>query len=609
MRCDNLVAQRLRTHAEWGEEKGVNLIPVIERELRSAARQPATQWLRPLSAGVGVIIAAVLLLGPQTGRPPGPELFARLHHAAMVMLWILVPLMTADCISRERRDETLGLLFLTPLRSGEVVLAKVLVQGLRAATVGASVWPVVLVPLLMGGVTAATIWTAFCAQLGAFCWALAAGILASVLSRTVLQGLAWATLFALLFLVAHAVLNGLAVENVLQGLNARRQMPSAEWLTGIGLVSLWSPEYAVGGYFRIIPPASVSYWLKVSSMVPLASALGVAMVWGIAAWRLRRAWREQPPSPGRERVAREFVRLRYARERFRVRRRAQLERNPVGWLERRRWTSRAAGWLWVGLLALSQWVALTVGQRVSEIEEMLAWLLLALLGAVAMVSVASLRRERETGVLELLLTTPLSPQSIMSGRLRGLYGQFAMAILLAVGVTASLEFQLNTREAPEFWEVLEILSLWAICLLMLPVGGLWLSLRARGYVAGLLATVVVMVLFPWSLGTIPGYWWPTWRAGGWWMISGAAGLMGWSVWILRTALGPVAPLAGAAGLFLLARAFVLESGSGSVLRPADVWRLLVPACVMMMTAAWSSRRLQRELEARGAGPASGTVLS
>ena len=42
------------------------------------------------------------------------------------------PMLMSDCVSREARDGTLGLLFLTPLTPVGIVMAKSLVQALRA---------------------------------------------------------------------------------------------------------------------------------------------------------------------------------------------------------------------------------------------------------------------------------------------------------------------------------------------------------------------------------------------------------------------------------------------------------------------------------------------
>ena len=47
----------------------------------------------------------------------GGRLFGYFNTLLFFTIWILVPLVTADCISSERREGTLGLLFLTPLRA------------------------------------------------------------------------------------------------------------------------------------------------------------------------------------------------------------------------------------------------------------------------------------------------------------------------------------------------------------------------------------------------------------------------------------------------------------------------------------------------------------
>ncbi len=129
------------------------VLPVIARELRASARQPFTYYLRVL--GVTALLLASALFGLQVGFRPafGRELFAALHCALFGAIWLLVPMLTADCISRERREGTLGLLFLTPLKGTDVVVAKGLAHGLRAVTLGLAVVPVLTIPFLLGGVS------------------------------------------------------------------------------------------------------------------------------------------------------------------------------------------------------------------------------------------------------------------------------------------------------------------------------------------------------------------------------------------------------------------------------------------------------------------------
>jgi len=65
-----------------------------------------------LGAMIGVM-ALVDLKGAPSEL--GGRLFSALNATLFLSIWIFVPLLTADTISREKREGTLGLLFLTPL--------------------------------------------------------------------------------------------------------------------------------------------------------------------------------------------------------------------------------------------------------------------------------------------------------------------------------------------------------------------------------------------------------------------------------------------------------------------------------------------------------------
>src|SRR6266487_337978 len=103
----------------------MNLLPVIVRELRAQSRQPMTYWLRVI--GIGAIIGVMALVDLR-GAPSelGGHLFSALNATLFLSVWIFVPLLTADTISREKREGTLGLLFLTPLTPIGIVLGKAL---------------------------------------------------------------------------------------------------------------------------------------------------------------------------------------------------------------------------------------------------------------------------------------------------------------------------------------------------------------------------------------------------------------------------------------------------------------------------------------------------
>ena len=134
-------------------EYRMNVGAVFGRELRTSARSAFTYYLR--AVGVAALLGACLFYGLEHGFAPamGSPLFGSLHRTLFFAIWLVVPILTADCISRERREGTLGLLFLTGLTGSEIVLAKGLVHGVRAFTLLASIIPVLAIPFLLGGLT------------------------------------------------------------------------------------------------------------------------------------------------------------------------------------------------------------------------------------------------------------------------------------------------------------------------------------------------------------------------------------------------------------------------------------------------------------------------
>src|SRR5688572_20525220 len=112
----------------------MTILPVIVREVREQARQNFTYSLRML--GVVAVLAACLWSVLNRGLLPGSggQVFTWIHSALLFAIWLLVPLSASDCLSRERRDGTLGLLLLTPLNARDIVFAKGAAHGLRALT-------------------------------------------------------------------------------------------------------------------------------------------------------------------------------------------------------------------------------------------------------------------------------------------------------------------------------------------------------------------------------------------------------------------------------------------------------------------------------------------
>ena len=165
----------------------------------------------------------------------------------------------------------------------------------------------------------------------------------------------------------------------------------------------------------------------VSSLVVLLLSLG--LLW-LAARNVRRRWREEPPSARVQQMEKVFCEPVIGVVFLRGWMRRKLARNPLGWLEQRRWSGRLVTWSWFAIIISVQSAVLTDSnffRSYGGAQAVMAWLLA---GSMAASAAGSFRRERETGVLELLLVSPLTTGQIIGGRLRGLWGQFLPSIVM-----------------------------------------------------------------------------------------------------------------------------------------------------------------------------------
>ena len=93
----------------------MTFLPIAERELRVAARSPRTYWSRALAALVTIGIALLIFDSyAKFGRAKvgGQQVFSALAGLALAYSLFAGAALTSDCISSEKRDETLGFLFL-----------------------------------------------------------------------------------------------------------------------------------------------------------------------------------------------------------------------------------------------------------------------------------------------------------------------------------------------------------------------------------------------------------------------------------------------------------------------------------------------------------------
>ena len=482
----------------------MTVLPVVARELREASRHAFTYNLRVLGAAAALLAMGFFGLTQDLRQNAGGELFQSLHFTLFFSIWILVPALTADCISRERREGTLGLLCLTALRPGDIVVAKGLAGGLRALSLWLAVLPVAIVPFLLGGISWADVAMSVTFNFSSICLALTAGLVASAWCKSRLRALAIAMGMAFCLLLALGVATGLIMLVVFGTTGWTPGSLSIENNLGYGLGFLTG---ALSSRSRFLGTVALATLLRTLAQVVMISLLALGLGIALAGDRIRKVWRDQPPSPRQIWLRETFCTPIVWRSYFRRWLQRRLERNPIGWLEQRTWSGRLVTWAWFAVV-VSLYSAIFTDRNFfrsySGLQRIIAWLMV---GSMAMTAAGSFRRERELGVMELLLVSPLSETAIIWGRLRGLWTQFLPAFGLLQGIWTYFLTFLPHRNDP-----LAILF-FAATFATLPVIGLYFSLRCRGYVTAFVASLAVGLFVPGVFPSLFAWWWHSWTRG------------------------------------------------------------------------------------------------
>src|ERR1051325_4311000 len=191
------------------------VLPIVERELRVAARRRGTYRMRVGAALVAIGVFGWTMLALLHGVPStmhGRYLFRTLFGVAFVYCLFIGARLTADSLSEEKRDGTLGLLFLTDLKGYDVVLGKLAATSVNSVYALLAIVPVISLPVQLGGVTAAELGQSALALLNTLFVSLAAGVLVSTLSRNERKAM-FAAVFVVLSLTVGPPVLGFASQS------------------------------------------------------------------------------------------------------------------------------------------------------------------------------------------------------------------------------------------------------------------------------------------------------------------------------------------------------------------------------------------------------------
>ena len=396
------------------------ILPVAERELRVASRRRSTSWSRVVAASAALVVGGafvllwiaspgVLVIG--TGNE-GRTLFAILTWLTFAAVLAAGLFLTSDSMSEEKREGTLGLLFLTDLRGHDVVVGKLLATSLLGFYALLAVFPIIGITLLMGSVTGEAFWKTILALVTTMFLSLGVGMFTSVLSRDS-QKAVTATLAILALLVG----GGFAIDALLikfaPGLprwSAMNRISSPAWLL------YYADSFSSAIYWRS--------WIVHQVMT--------ALFFLAATWLAPRTWQD---SARRESSASWWHRCKSnLRQHSAAWRKRFLSANPIVWLMLRdRWQAWLA-WIWM-LVCVD--VVLIILVRASGSGTLYAWnagsgLLTLIFYFLASQSGRFLVEARQNGVLELLLCTPLTPRQIVQGQWRAWVRRFGPPIVVVV---------------------------------------------------------------------------------------------------------------------------------------------------------------------------------
>ncbi|MGC3960680.1 MAG: ABC transporter permease subunit [Verrucomicrobiota bacterium] len=481
----------------------MTFLPIVERELRVAARRPMTFWLRIIAALVAFIIASGLFtlfvsIPGGVGAQPGGPLFAVLTWMSLAVALSAGLFFTSDALSEEKRDGTLGFLFLTDLRGYDVVFGKLLATSCRCVFALLAIFPVLACTQLLGGVEGGQFWRTLLALLHTLFFSLVAGIFVSTLSRHPQKALA-RTLFFLIFLVA-----GLAAgDDLFATLNGTNFRP---------ILSLASP---ITVFIRANGPAG-QFWqaLLVSEMV-LWTLLALACVIVPRTWQEKTTRSEISKSTWRV-----WWRLGGLRRREYLRT-VVLGENPLQWLAcRERWQSLV---LWIAALVVVGWFGATSMIQNKFWDLAGWWFLNAVVTLVLYLWTASQASQvfaemKRAGLIELMLAAPLDFRKVAPGAWWGMVRLFGLPIAIIVlvqflatvtginGANSGGMIRVGTSGVIPEWVMLWLgagvgLMLSLANFIALIWFGLWMGLVSRNSLLATLKTIVFVQVVPWLVIT------------------------------------------------------------------------------------------------------------
>ena len=402
----------------------ITVLPIVARELRVASRRRGTYWSR-VAMALAAIVIGIIIYFVFTAVPPrelGEHLFQTVAGLAFFYCLVTGIRSTSDCLSEEKREGTLGLLFLTDLRGYDVVGGKLVATSLNAFYGLLAILPMLAIPLLMGGVTSGEFWRMALVLTNTFFFSLSVGMFVSAVSHSPRKAMSATLLIILFFAVGLPLLEALVPQiheshypriacNVLALVSSFLNVPEANYIA-----------------------ASKYFWWSVGVIHGLAW-----LQLALASFIVPRSWQDKPTGEQGSRWRQRWRQWSYGdpadSHAFRQR---LLNINAMFWLAARARLKPAHVWAALALVAcLWGWGA--VSHRSDWLIDGVYAVTAGVLNLMLKIWVTSeagrqFGEDRKIGALELILSTPISVREIVRGQMLALYRQFLGPLITVLTV-------------------------------------------------------------------------------------------------------------------------------------------------------------------------------
>ena len=475
----------------------MTFLPIVERELRVAARRRAIYWMRVVIALASIIIGACIFLA-YLGEPEkdiGPRIFLGLSILALGYCLLAGRWFTVDCISSEKREGTLGLLFLTDLKGFDVILGKLAATSLNGFFSLLALLPVLAIPLLMGGTSNGQFWRMALILVVTFLFSLSLGIHGSAGHTNLRHAAASNIGLLLLFTVCLPLIGLLPLMAFGLGLNYIA-WPFCYTSPIFAFVTAFDSNYAV---------QPNGFWISVI----FVNAITLIFIYR-AARVVPHSWQERLAPPHKLAPRRTLQRaLSYEEAARRVAYRCRLLNvNPFYWLAARDRRKPVQVWIFLAF-AFMWWVAGWCVQGGYWFDPSVAITTSLIVNATLKVWIAleaghRLAEDKKSGAIELLLCSPLTVREIIRGQWLALRRQFLLPILFVTTCELLLilpepPFGQDHGRGPLIITIVAGLIMFAVDSFTLVLVAMKRALSARSFAHAGGGTVMWILFMPWVI--------------------------------------------------------------------------------------------------------------